>query len=61
MFLVSSIMLVATVVFTEGIYTIPFIICYSFLMSCVVFSDTKWVSRRVRKTFEGLENASHNK
>ncbi len=53
-FLVSFIILFAVVVLDRGIEGIPFLILSLIFFSLMVFLDTKWVSRRVRKVFERL-------
>ena len=58
--LVSFLFLCAVVLVNgQGIRFLPFV----FLGCCwalLVFLDTKWVSRRVRKIFKGFQDTSHN-
>jgi hypothetical protein len=60
-FLVSFIILFAVVVLDGGIERIPFLIFAFIFTGFIVFADTKWVSRRVRKTFKEFQDTSHNK
>ena len=57
-FLVSFIILFAVVVLDRGLQGIPFLIFALIFIGLMVFLDTKWVSRRVRKVFERLLRAS---
>lgn len=59
--LVSFMILFAVVVPDYGIHAIPLLLCALLLSACMVFLDTKWVSRRVRKVLNGLGHGSHNK
>jgi hypothetical protein len=53
-FLFSFIVLSTVVVFDNGMQTIPFLLFALVFFVSLVFLDTKWVSRRVRKVFEEL-------
>ena len=53
-FLVSFIVLFAVVVFEKGMQAIPFLLFALVFFAFLVFLDTKWVSRRVRKVLKEL-------
>jgi hypothetical protein len=53
-FLISFIVLSIATVLDHGTQPVPFLLVALLFFASLVFLDTKWVSRRVRKVFEQL-------